>query len=124
MLVISRVLTCLLQIQVIIVLLGLFVKACDVDGNIRNMFPDWISDHEKTSYYIAGLVLFLAILGLIGLVCSFRVCRSFFASARCASKANTDTATPVLATTAQAVISSTATASPAAVEAATMPRHV
>lgn len=58
-----------LAIQIVIVGLGLIVRACDSDKVILNMFPDLLADnHTLTSYYICGFIIFLAILGLIGFV--------------------------------------------------------
>jgi len=68
-----------LAVQVIIILLGFFVRACDTNGQLRDMFPTAVSEHEKTTYYICGFVLFFAIIGLIGL-CS--ACIAGDASAR------------------------------------------
>jgi hypothetical protein len=56
-----------LAIQVIIIVLGMFVRAFDQYGAIRDLFPTIVSDHEKTTYYICGVVLFFAIIGLCGL---------------------------------------------------------
>jgi len=57
-----------LGVQVVIIVLGLFVKALDTEGTIRGLFPTIVSDHEKTSYYICGVVLFFALLGLFGCI--------------------------------------------------------
>lgn len=54
-------------IQVAIVLLGLFVSACDGKDTLLNLFPASIASSPRTAYYICGLVLFLATLGLIGI---------------------------------------------------------
>mmetsp|Transcript_50342 Transcript_50342/g.98669 ORF Transcript_50342/g.98669 Transcript_50342/m.98669 type:complete len:305 (+) Transcript_50342:26-940(+) len=62
-----------LMLQLIIVALGALVHAMDTHSTLRNMFPELISKHWKTTYYICGLVVFLAILGLIGL-CSLCIC--------------------------------------------------
>jgi len=56
-----------LVVQIIIILLGFFVRACDTNNAIRDLFPASVSDHEKTTYYICGFVLFFAILGFFGL---------------------------------------------------------
>jgi len=56
-----------LVVQVMIILLGFFVRACDTRGQVRDLFPTAVSDHEKTTYYICGFVLFFAIIGLLGL---------------------------------------------------------
>jgi len=57
-----------LLIQAVIIILGFIVKAMDVNGVAREAFPHFLSDHEKTSYYIWGFIVFLASLGLIGTV--------------------------------------------------------
>lgn len=57
-----------LLLQVVIVLLGLIVMGLDQPKEIlRHMFPALVSEHWKTTYYICGFVLFLAILGIGGL---------------------------------------------------------
>jgi uncharacterized membrane protein YidH (DUF202 family) len=58
----------LLAIQLCIVAIAWIVKLADTSDTLRDAFPDWISDHEKTTYYICGVVLFLAILGMVGTV--------------------------------------------------------
>ena len=58
----------LLVIQFIVALLGLLIRQADVDHRIRNLFPEWVSGHDKTTYYICGTILFLAILGVIALL--------------------------------------------------------
>jgi hypothetical protein len=35
--------------QCVIIVLGLLIKACDTNSNIRNLFPDSVSAHEKTT---------------------------------------------------------------------------
>eukprot|EP00823_Brevimastigomonas_motovehiculus_P009205 TRINITY_DN886_c0_g1_i1.p1 TRINITY_DN886_c0_g1~~TRINITY_DN886_c0_g1_i1.p1 ORF type:complete len:322 (-),score=42.39 TRINITY_DN886_c0_g1_i1:258-1223(-) len=54
-----------LIIQAIIFALAFFTKACDSDSRaLRNLFPDSWADLGV--YYLCGLILFLAVVGLIG----------------------------------------------------------
>jgi uncharacterized membrane protein YidH (DUF202 family) len=55
-------------IQAIIIGLGLLVRWHDLHAvyKVRDLFPDVISSHDKTSYYIWGALLFFALLGIFG----------------------------------------------------------
>lgn len=58
-----------LVVQAIIVVLGFCVRTIDHPSEtLRRKFPDSLADHAKTTYYVCGLVLFLAILGFIGII--------------------------------------------------------
>jgi len=59
---------CFLITQLLIVGFGALVKVCDVNGKVLNLFPALISEHSKTTYYICGLLIFLAVLGLVGTI--------------------------------------------------------
>eukprot|EP00164_Ancoracysta_twista_P000173 GFYU01000251.1.p1 GENE.GFYU01000251.1~~GFYU01000251.1.p1 ORF type:complete len:366 (+),score=62.83 GFYU01000251.1:139-1236(+) len=69
-----------LIIQIFIALLGYMTAEIDGDhgSHLRNLFPEIISSHYKTTYYLCGLVLFLALIGLVGSLLY------------CISKVNTD----------------------------------
>jgi len=55
-------------LQAMIAALAGITYACDSKQNVRNMFPSAISDSPIAAYYLTGLILFFAILGLCGLV--------------------------------------------------------
>jgi len=57
-----------LVIQLIIIILGFLMSAIDVGGAMKDVFPQWVSEHSKTSYYIWGFLLLLAALGIIGII--------------------------------------------------------
>jgi ABC-type phosphate transport system permease subunit len=57
-----------LVIQLAIIVLGLLMSAIDVGGALKDVFPQWVSEHSKTSYYIWGFIILLAVLGVFGLI--------------------------------------------------------
>lgn len=57
-----------LFVQLIICGIGALIWQMDTDGQVQRAFPDWISDHEKTTYYVCGVLVFFVLLGLIGFV--------------------------------------------------------
>lgn len=58
----------LLVIQLVIVAFAFLVRACDTKSALRNSFPDFISAHEKTTYYLCGVLIFFILLGLAGAI--------------------------------------------------------
>jgi hypothetical protein len=58
-----------LAFQLMIIGLGALIHLVDTrnDNKLRDLFPDWLSEHGKTTYYICGFVLFFLILGIIGM---------------------------------------------------------
>jgi len=57
-----------LLLQLVIMGLGAAVWALDKGGRIMDFFPESIGERTKTAYYLSGLVLFLALLGVMGLL--------------------------------------------------------
>jgi len=57
-----------LLLQCVIAGFGGIIYACDVAQTVRHLFPPALSNHPIPTYYLAGLILFLAILGVCGLV--------------------------------------------------------
>lgn len=57
-----------LVIQLIIIALAAIIAGLDTTRAMRDLFPPWVNEHEKTSYYIWGFLFLLAGLGLAGLI--------------------------------------------------------
>lgn len=55
-------------IQLIIMAIGGLLMVIDPQGAMRSVLPQWLGEHNKTSYYVWGFFILLVILGIFGLL--------------------------------------------------------